>query len=143
LPDPAALNLGAQVSVTAIVTEFNGVIELQPARSGEDVVVELPGSSSIVTTRAINTLSPSDIGLLATIVGDVVRVESFSAGVRVFVNDGTGELVVIVFQNVLNYVPNAPSMQAGARVRVVGQVGEFNGTLELVPALGYDVTINP
>ncbi len=140
--DRAALNLGAQVTVKAIVAEFSGSLELQPV-SGGDVVVERPGSSSIVKTRAINTLSGADIGTLTAIVGDVLRVEGFSSGVSVFVNDGTGELRVVIFNNVLNYVPNAPSLQAGATVRLVGRIDEFRGVLELVPALGYDVTINP
>ena len=140
--DRAALNLGAQVTVQAIVAEFSGNLELQPASGGE-VIVERPGSSSIVKTRAINTLSGADIGALTAIVGDVLRVEGFSSGVSVFVNDGTGELRVVIFSNVLSYVPNAPSLQAGAKARVVGRIDEFRGVLELVPALGYDVTINP
>ena len=142
LPDSSALNLGAQVKVTARIVEFNGELQLQPA-SGADVVVERRGSSSIVKTRAIDTVSAADIGSLVAVVGEVIRVEGFSAGVRVFVNDGTGEMLVIVFDNVLSYVPNALSLQAGARLRVAGRVGEFNGALELVPALGYDVTLNP
>jgi DNA/RNA endonuclease YhcR with UshA esterase domain len=142
VPNQAGLNLGAQVQVEAVVVEFNGKLELQPA-SGEDLRIEQAGSSSIVKTRAINTLSSADIGTLTAVVGDVLRVEGFSAGVSVFVNDGSGELRVVIFSNVLNYVPNAPSLQAGARVRVVGRIDEFGGALELVPALGYDVTINP
>jgi DNA/RNA endonuclease YhcR with UshA esterase domain len=142
LANQADLNLGARVTVKAVVVEFQGDLELQPA-SGGDVIVEQPGSSSIVTTRAINTLSASDIGSLAAVVGDVLRVEGFSAGVRVFVNDGSGEVMVVIFSNVLNYVPNAPSMQAGAKVRVAGRIDQFNGALEIVPALGYDVTVNP
>ena len=140
--NPAGLNLGAQVFVEAEVVEYNGALELQPA-SGENVVVEQPGSTAGIETRAIHTLSGADIGRLATIAGDVLRVEGFSAGVIAFVNDGTGELRVVIFSNVLNYVPNAPSLQAGARARVTGAVDEFNGVLELVPALGYDVTVNP
>ena len=142
LSNPAGLNLGARVKATAIVAEFNGELQLQPA-SGVDVIVEQPGSTSIITTRAINTLSSADIGTLVTVVGDVLRVEGFSAGVSVFVHDGTGEIRVVIFTNVLNFVPNAPSLQAGARARVVGRIDEFSGALELVPALGYDVTVNP
>ena len=140
--DQAALNLGAQVVVEAEVVEYNGALELQPA-SGEKVVVEQPGSTASIETRAINTVSSADIGRLATIAGDVLRVEGFSAGVIVFVNDGTGELRVVIFNNVLNFVPGAPSLQAGARARVTGVIDEFNGVLELVPALGYDVVVNP
>ena len=138
----AALNLGARVAVEAEVVEYNGALELQPA-SGEKIVVEEPGSTASIETRAINTLSRADIGRLATIAGDVLRVEGFSAGVIVFVNDGTGELRVVIFSNVLSFVPSAPSLQAGARARVTGVIDEFNGVLELVPALGYDVVVNP
>lgn len=143
--DRAALNLGAQVAVTATVVEFNGELEVQPT-SGRDVVVERPGSSSIVKTRAINTLSGADVGTLAAVVGDVLRVEGFGSpqvGVSVFVNDGTAELRVVMWNNVLNFVPNALALQPGVKVRVAGQIDEFNGVLELVPALGYDVAINP
>ena len=103
----AALNLGAQIRVRAAVVEFDGRLELQPGTGG-DVIVERPGSSSIVKTRAISTLSSADLGTLTAIVGDVLRVEGFSAGVSVFVNDGSGELRVAIFSNVLNHVPNAP-----------------------------------
>ncbi|HEY4691476.1 MAG TPA: OB-fold nucleic acid binding domain-containing protein [Anaerolineae bacterium] len=140
--DRAALNLGAQVRVKALVAEFNGALELQP-EVGADVIIEQPGSPSIVKTRGINTLAASDIGTLVAIVGDVLRVEGFSAGVAVFVNDGTGELRVVIFNNVLAFVPNATALQAGAKVHVVGRLDEFSGALELVPALGYDVTVNP
>ncbi|HLF25637.1 MAG TPA: OB-fold nucleic acid binding domain-containing protein [Anaerolineae bacterium] len=142
LTNRAELNLGAQVSVRAMLAEFNGALELQPA-VGSDVSIEQPGSSSIVKTRAINTLSTADVGTLAAVIGDVLRVEGFSSGISVFVNDGTGELRIVIFNNVLNYVPNAPALQAGAKVRVTGRVDEFNGALELVPALGYDVAVNP
>ena len=138
----STLNLGAQVAVEATIVEFNGAFELQPA-TGRAVTIEQPGSSTIVKTRAVNTLTASDIGSLAAVVGDVLRVEGFSAGVSVFVNDGTGELRVVIFNNVLNYVPDAPSLQAGAKLRVTGRVDLFNDALELVPALGYDVVINP
>jgi DNA/RNA endonuclease YhcR with UshA esterase domain len=142
VPDRAGLNLGATARVTAVVAEFNGTLQLQP-QTGADVIVEQPGSTSIITTRVINTLSSNDIGSLVAVVGDVLRVEGFSSGVSVFVNDGSAEVRVVIFSNVLNFVPNATQLQAGARVRVAGRIDEFNGALELVPALGYDVIVNP
>lgn len=140
--DRAILNLGAQVRVDATVAEFNEQLQLQP-ESGDSIVVEQAGSTSIIKTRAINTLTSGDIGTLVAVVGDVVRVEGFAAGVSVFVSDGTGELRVAIFENVLNFVPNATALQAGATVRIVGRVDEFGGALELLPALGFDVSINP
>lgn len=142
VPDRAVLNLGAAVRVTAVVAEFNGTLQLQP-QTGTDVIVDQPGSTSIITTRVINTLSSNDIGSLVAVVGDVLRVEGFSSGVSVFVNDGSGEVRVVIFSNVLNFVPNATQLQAGARIRVAGRIDEFNGALELLPSLGYDVIVNP
>ena len=45
VPNRAGLNLGADVQVTAEVTEFRGVQELQP-KSGRDVRIITPGSSA-------------------------------------------------------------------------------------------------
>ena len=142
VPDRAGLNLGGEVVVTAEVVEFNGALELQPA-NGQDVIIVRPGSTAGIPISPINSLWPPEIGKRVAIEGDVLRVEGFSAGVSVFVNDGTGEMRVVMFNNVLEFVPEAPALQAGARVRVVGRMDEFNGAAELVPSLGYDVVINP
>jgi RecJ-like exonuclease len=135
VPNRAGLNLGADVQVTAEVAEFQGARELQPG-SGRDVQILAPGSSAGVPVTTINQLGKP--GQLVAIEGKITNVSGFSAGQNVFVDDGTGNLRVAVFNNVLAYVPR-DRLVPGAAVRVYGKVGAFAGKLELVPALGYDV----
>jgi DNA/RNA endonuclease YhcR with UshA esterase domain len=135
VPNRAGLNLGADVQVTAEVTEFQGVQELQPD-SGRDVQIITPGSSAGVPVTQINQLGKP--GELIAIEGTITDVKGFSAGANVFVDDSTGNVRVTVFSNVLAYVPQ-DRLVPGAAVRVYGKVGAFGGALQIVPALGYDV----
>ena len=135
VPNRAGLNLGADVQVTAEVTEFRGVQELQP-KSGRDVRIITPGSSAGVPVTSINQLGKP--GELVAIEGGITEVKGFSSGANVFVDDGTGNVRVTLFNNVLAYVPK-DRLVPGAAVRVYGKLGAFGGALQIVPALGYDV----
>jgi DNA/RNA endonuclease YhcR with UshA esterase domain len=135
VPQRAGLNLGADVQVTAKVTEFQGVQELQPD-SGRDVQIIAPGSSAGVPVTKINQLGRP--GELVAIEGTITDVTEFSSGSNVLVDDGTGNVRVTLFKNVLAYVPG-DRLVPGAAVRVYGKLGAFGGALQLVPALGYDV----
>ena len=135
VPNRAGLNLGADVQVTAEVTEFKGVQELQP-KSGRDVQIVTPGSSAGVPVTSINQLGKP--GELVAIEGAITDIKGFSSGANVFVDDGTGNVRVTLFNNVLAYVPK-DRLAPGAAVRVYGKLGAFGGALQIVPALGYDV----
>jgi DNA/RNA endonuclease YhcR with UshA esterase domain len=135
VPNRAGLNLGADVQVTGEVAEFQGVLELQPD-SGRDVQIITPGSSANVPVTKINELGKP--GELVAIEGTITDVKGFSAGANVFVDDGTGNARVTLFNNVMAYVPQ-DRLVPGAAVRVYGKLGAFGGALQIVPALGYDV----
>jgi DNA/RNA endonuclease YhcR with UshA esterase domain len=135
VPNRAGLNLGADVQVAAKVAEFQGVRELQPD-SGRDVQIITPGSSTGVPVTKINQLGKP--GQLVAIEGTITEISNFSSGQNVRVDDGTGTVRVTLFNNVLAYIPR-DRLVAGAAVRVYGKVGAFGRSLEIVPALGYDV----
>ncbi len=137
VPNRSGLNLGAEVSVEAEVTEYQGVLELQP-NSGRDVVILTPGSNASVPLAKVNQLLKP--GQLVALEGKITEVKPFSSGINLSVDDGTGNVRVTLFNNVLAYVPNRDGLVAGANVRVVGKT-EFFGRMQVVPALGYDVTL--
>ncbi|HET7376542.1 MAG TPA: hypothetical protein VFK30_07530, partial [Anaerolineae bacterium] len=130
----SGLNVGADVSVVAKVVNFNGVVELQPA-SGGDVTILTPGSSSSVALRTVSSLKKP--GEIVAVEGAITDIKDFSAGKYIFVDDGTGNVKVTLFSNVLAYVP-ASKLAIGAKVRVVGKTAFF-GVIEVDPQLGYDV----
>jgi DNA/RNA endonuclease YhcR with UshA esterase domain len=137
VPNRSGLNLGAEVSIEAKVAEYKGVLELQP-NSGRDVIILTPGSSAGVPLTTINQLKKP--GQFVAIEGRITDVKPFSAGLNVFVDDGTGNVRVTLFTSVLAYVPNRDGLVVGANVRVVGKT-DFYGSMQVVPALGYDVNL--
>ncbi len=137
VPNRAGLNYGADVQVTAEVADFKGVQELQP-KAGRDVQILTPGSSAGIPVTPINKLGKP--GLLVAIEGKITEVKGFSAGTNVSVDDGTGNVRVTLFSNVQSFIPNADKLTPGATIRVVGKT-DFYGGVQVVPQLGYDVTI--
>ncbi len=137
VPNRAGLNLGADVQVTARIAEYQGALELQPG-AGRDVQILAPGSSASVPVTPINQLTKP--GERVAIEGTLTDMKGFSAGQNLFVDDGTGNLRVTLFNNVLAYVPKANQLAPGVKVRVYGKT-DFFGRMQLVPQLGYDVTI--
>lgn len=131
----SGLNLNADVSVVAQIQQFNGVLELQP-QSGKDVSVLTPGSSNSVALRQVNSLSKP--GEIVAVEGKITDITDFSSGKNISVDDGTGNVRVTIFGNILAYIP-AAKLVVGANVRVVGKTAFFAGHVEIDPQLGYDV----
>ena len=137
VPNRVGLNLGADVSVVAEVTVYKGILQLEP-HSGKDVTILTAGSNHRIPVASINTLTKA--GQIVAVEGTVTDVKGFSSGVYLFVDDGTGNIKVTIFNNIWAYVPNAANLAKGTKVRIVGQT-DFFRTMEIMPALGYDVTI--
>lgn len=79
-------------------------------------------------------------GLLVAIEGTITEVKGFSAGANLYVDDGTGNVRVTLFSNVQSFIPDADQLTPGATIRVVGKT-DFFGSMQVVPQLGYDVTL--
>ena len=106
-----------------------------------DVTVEITGSGPQASRHEIGSLSAADVGVLVEIEGNVSRVEAFSSGLRVYVADGTGEVQLLLWQNLAERVPNGEKLVVESRVRAIGEVAEYKGTLQIVPHLPFDVEI--
>jgi len=132
---------GATVQAHGTVGQYEGEWQLE-ADFGGDVKVLAAGGLPAV--RQVSSLSAADAGSAVAVEGTVSRAEAFSLGQRVYVNDGTGEIMVLFWQNIFDLVPDkALLLTPGTRVRAGGIVEEYQGTLELVPQVPYGVVINP
>jgi DNA/RNA endonuclease YhcR with UshA esterase domain len=139
--DAPKLNIGAAVRVTGEVGQYEGEWQIEP-NFGGDVTVTTAGGD-YAPSRAIGELA-NHIGELAQISGVILRLESTSSAVKIFVGDDTGETVVFVWRTVLDRIPNNVALgEPGTRVRVNGRVENYRSNLELVPALPYDVEVLP
>jgi RecJ-like exonuclease len=134
------LNVGAQVRIVGEVGTYDGEVQLEP-QSGDavDVVTAGGGGGTSLEVAALGEA----LGQRATIEGELVTAQDAGAGTKLFVSDGTAQVLVFVWDTVLTRIPGAdPALGTpGTRLRVTGQVQDYEGTLELVPILPYDVEI--
>jgi DNA/RNA endonuclease YhcR with UshA esterase domain len=135
------LRVGASVAATGVLDSFEGELQVSPS-DGSDVRVLMAGQGPDAPRRETGGLAAGEG--LATVEGLVTRAEAFSGGMRVYVDDGSGEVMVLLWQNVWERVSDRAGVsRVGARLRVVGWVEEYQGTLEVVPALPFDVEVVP
>ncbi|HET91872.1 MAG TPA: hypothetical protein ENN99_14210 [Chloroflexi bacterium] len=138
--DAAKINLGAQVRAAGQVGLYEGELQIEPDWGGD--VKAITEAVAQATARQIGSLGSDDAGQRVMIEGRVARVEGLSQVVKVFVEDGTGEIVVLLWRTVLDRVSaNTALGTPGSRVRVVGQVSLYKGNLEVTPALPNDVIV--
>jgi DNA/RNA endonuclease YhcR with UshA esterase domain len=138
VPKRALLLDGAAVNATGRVDFFNDEAQIVPVR-GTDVVLvaEAPKAEPV----AINTVSDDDKDKLVTVQGTVAEVSNFAAGFKFALNDGTGRIDAVLFENVYDGLTHPEHINVGAVVRLTGRVDEFRGALELIPGSAGGVAV--
>lgn len=134
------LNVGAEVRATGKVGEYQGELQVEP-RFGSQVKVQRAGGA-FAPQVAFNTLN-SYLGQVVQVIGEIGNVSGTSSAVILSVFDETGAAPVFIWRTILDRIPKAnPALGTpGTRIRVVGVVQEYRGSLEIVPALPYDVEV--
>ena len=139
--DAPQLTVGATVQATGKVGQYDGAWQVEPDFGG-DVKVTTPGGSA-APARPIGELG-NHVGETAQISGTILRLEGAGSGVKIFVGDETGEIVVFVWRTILDRIPNNVALgEEGTRVKINGRVENYRSNLELVPSLPYDVEVLP
>ena len=138
LTDPARLQTGTRVRATGQLDEYRGQREVVPAR-GSDVVITQAAPAP--ARRDIASITLADMGAVVAVEGTVTRSEPFSQGYRVWIDDGSGEILLLLWENIYRRVAGRDRLTAEARVRAIGVVEEYRGTLEIIPQLPGDVTV--
>ncbi len=138
--DAPTLNLGATVTATGTVGQFEGEWQVEPDFGGD---VRVAAAGTLPPVQAIGSLGDY-MNQRVTIMGQISRVEGTSSGAKLFVTDESGEILVFIWNNTLNRITNNTVLGVpGTRVQVVGYVQEFRSNREIIPALPYDVTVLP
>ena len=134
--DKNVLNVGATVVATGNTGNFEGELQVVPWWGG-GVDVTAP-AYAYATPRKAAELGQF-IGERAMVEGNVTRVDVMEQFTKIYVDDGSAEIEIFLWSNVWVRVPNKDAIAAGSHLKVVGVVGEFRGTIQLVPPLPTDV----
>jgi RecJ-like exonuclease len=76
------------------------------------------------------------------VVGEVTAVASFSRGYRFTLRDNSGQVTLLMWDNVYDDCWDAPQINLGATVWALGEVGYFDNDLQIVPSFGGHVKVN-
>ena len=68
-----------------------------------------------------------------------MEVRPFSKGVKCILDDESGRVTLLLWQEVYDLVPDGELLAVGAMVRVTGAVGDFQGERQIVPDVGGDI----
>jgi DNA/RNA endonuclease YhcR with UshA esterase domain len=71
----------------------------------------------------------------------ITDITYFSSGVKYTLTDDTGSIILLLWQNVLEEVPDRRDLYPGSQVRVVGEIDEYGGDLEVIPEEGAHVEV--
>ncbi len=139
LPDPRSLVPGVMLQVEGRVSEYKGDLEIVPQVPADVTVigmVDLPWLE-----QSIGQITANDVGQTVHLSGSVSEVTPFSKGVKYTLDDGTGSITLLLWQNLYDQLADPALMGVGAEVSVRGDVAEYLGGLEVVPQLPVDVNI--
>jgi len=128
--------VGAEVQVEGEVSQYQGELEVIPYLP-DDLQVLTPAAEMVqpdeIEARAIGDITSADVGRTVILTGTLGKMEIFSAGVKFILYDTTGDIILLLWQNVYDAIPEADQLVAGAHVEVEGQIEEYQGDLEIIP----------
>ncbi len=133
LSDPLALDVGADVEVEGSISVYQGEVELIPDGPA-DVRIVAPAPE--VPWVDVGTLTPQDVGRVVRVRGVLGPPDSFSAGVKARLDDGSGSIILLLWSNLAGQLAQPPA--EGMLVEVVGVVEIYQDELEIIPRSIFD-----
>jgi DNA/RNA endonuclease YhcR with UshA esterase domain len=133
------VEIGQPVEVAAAVSLYRETPQLVPASTAD--MSPLDEDVSIAAERFIVELSEGDVGRWVAVRGTVTRMDPFSKGIKLTLDDGSGRLALLLWQDIHDGLRNGPEPAVGAEIQARGELSEYRGELELVPELPADVQV--
>jgi DNA/RNA endonuclease YhcR with UshA esterase domain len=124
---------GALVQATGKVGVYRDEWQIVPIR-GSDVLIVKPAPP--MPLRRIGDLKPEDEGHTVVLSGRLTDADSFSAGFKFQLEDGSGQMALTLFERVYDSLDAPERVNLGAEVRVTGTLSFYRGVLEIAPVDG-------
>jgi DNA/RNA endonuclease YhcR with UshA esterase domain len=102
-----------------------------------------PKPTQAITFVSLGQLTPADKGKLVSVRGKIVEVIKFSSGMKYRLDDGTGRVILLLWQEVFDKVPNRDKLVNGSQVSATGDVDVYRGDIEVIPRSGTGVKVSP
>ena len=133
------LQVGQPLQVTGAVGSYGGTPQISVGRASD--LVPLAKAMAIAPEQRIGALPAAAAGDLVVVTGTVTGIHPFSAGVRCTLDDGSGAVTLLLWQDLYASLDDSQALVEGTQLRVLGELAEYHGELEIVPELPSDVTV--
>jgi DNA/RNA endonuclease YhcR with UshA esterase domain len=141
-PAPATPTLAPTVAPTP--TTLPTTIALTPTAPPPTVTPRpTPKPTQAIAFVPMGQLTSADKGKFVSVRGKIVEVIKFSSGMKYRLDDGTGKVILLLWQEVLDQVPGRDKLVNGAQVSATGEVDVYRGDIEVIPRSGADVKVSP
>jgi DNA/RNA endonuclease YhcR with UshA esterase domain len=98
-----------------------------------------PKPTQVIPLVPMSQLAPTDKGRLVSVRGRIIEVIKFSSGMKYRLDDGTGKVILLLWQEVLDKVPERDRLVNGAQVSATGEVDVYRGDIEVIPRSAADL----
>ena len=102
------------------------------------------GAAPALGGTSINSITPQDVGKKTpTLIGEIRAVKVFKdeKGRTLMLRDSTGTIDVLIWKNLYEAIPQREKLAEGTRIKVRGEVGSYEGTLQIKPVVPGDIQI--
>ena len=132
---------GQGIDVTGAVSLYKDTPQLVPASVADIVLSAVPPEAVAVPVAALSEVTPNVAGSWMTLRGRVVLMEGFKGGMKATLDDGTAQIMLVLWDNVYTALENPFAVDVGAEVEVKGEIGVYEGELQIVPESFKDIAI--
>ena len=132
---------GQGIEVVGTVSLYRDTPQIVPADVADIHLSAAPPEVVVETAVALDRLSTADVGRFVQLRGHVVLMEGFKGGMKATLDDGSAQIVLVLWDSVYSALDVPSAVDVGADVVVQGEIDVYEGELQIVPEGPADVTI--
>ncbi len=134
------VDVGMMALVTGTVTLYKGTPQVTLIDSQElTLLPDAPEPAPVV--RQLSQITLMDLNSEVLVQGRVVAMEGIKGGLSATLDDGTAQIVLLLWSQVYNALDEPTQLDLGADITVYGEVSAYEGVLEIIPAEASDIVI--
>ena len=136
--EPLHVVPGDFVEVAGVVTLYQQSRQVTLDHAGSLGPV---GVQEVAVSKSVAEIGAGDLGRLVSVRGRLADKSPAGSGVKLTIEDGTGLIQAIVWDDLVQAVPQMGSLPPDAVVTIRGVVTEYRGKLELEPEIADDIVV--
>lgn len=132
---------GQGIAATGAVSLYRDTPQLVTASVADIVLSAAPPGAVAVPATSLSEVSPDAAGSWMALQGRVVLMEGFKGGMKATLDDGTGQISLVLWDRVYTALADPLALDVGAEVEVKGEIGLYQDELQIVPEGPADIVI--